>query len=134
MPAQPNPAATPARRPTVPLPHALPPRTARQLREQQWKALVGTYRLLSRLAVENSRHHFADSADELAKQAALIDEDLEHIFPTRWPRRRAELLEEAGQWWVEVHADDVLACTTCRFLNGMPQQRIDVPPRRRIWA
>jgi hypothetical protein len=66
------------------------PPLVRQLREQDWRTLVGTYRLLSRMVVERTKHHLIDDADSFTRDAALVEEELEHLFPFRWPRRRSE--------------------------------------------
>jgi hypothetical protein len=105
--------------------------SARQLREQDWRTLIGTYRLLSRLTVERSRHHRIDEADTLARQAAAVEEELEHAYPFRWPRCRPALLLEQAAWWREPHNDDPLHCRTCQMQAGMPGERIDLPVQRR---
>ncbi|MQA35292.1 hypothetical protein [Modestobacter roseus] len=104
----------------------------RQRREQDWKTLVGTYRLLSRLVVERTKHRFADSADTLARQAVLVEEELEHCYPTRWPRLHPQLLLEEAEWWAEEHDDEVISCTACRLQNGVAGDRLEtLLPRRR---
>jgi hypothetical protein len=105
--------------------------SARQLREQDWRTLVATFRLLSRLTVERTKHHLADDADTLARQAALVEEELEHVFPFRWPQRRPELLHEQATWWAEPHEDDVLTCRSCRLQMGGTPERIILPAPRR---
>src|SRR3954471_8892530 len=72
------------------------PALLRQLREQDWRTLVGTYRLFSRLHVARSKHHRVVEADDYARQARAIEEELEHLFPVRWVRRRPEL---SSRWW-----------------------------------
>src|SRR4051812_47053412 len=72
------------------------PALLRQLREQDWRTLVATYRLLSLLQVERCKHHLVDEADDYARQARAVEEELEHLFPVRWVRRRPEL---SSRWW-----------------------------------
>ena len=108
--------------------------TPRQAREQDWRILIGTYRLLSRLAIERAKHGRPDDADTLACQAVLVEEELEYCYPTRWPRLRSELLQEEATWRAEPHDDDPLSCRSCRLQNGIASERIDVPPPRRVWA
>lgn len=121
---QPGPLAVPQQR------HAAWP-TQRQQRDQDWRTLVGTLRLLSRLVVERTKHHLPDDADTLARQAVLVEEELEHCFPTRWPQLHPQLLLEEADWWAEEHDDDMLSCRACRLQNGIASERIDVPlPRR----
>jgi hypothetical protein len=103
----------------------------RQLREQDWKTLLGTYQLLSRLVVERAKHHLADDADTLARQAVLVQEELGHCYPARWPRLRPQLLLEEASWWAEEHDDDVISCRACRLQNGIAPEWINVPPQRR---
>jgi hypothetical protein len=99
----------------------------RQLNEQSWRTLVGTYRLISRLKVEKLKHHLADDADTLARSETAVEEELEYAHPFRWARHRPHLLREQAEWWAEPHDDDVLTCTACQLqLGGMPE-RIDVP-------
>jgi hypothetical protein len=100
----------------------------RQLRDQEWRTLLATWRLLSRLVVENAKHHRADQADALAHQAVLVERELEAEFPGRWSRRRPGLLLEQATWWVaEEHAADVLDCQVCHLLSGGMPERIDLP-------
>jgi hypothetical protein len=122
-----------------PTPNAVPRRrrtpwqpSPRQQREQDWKTLVGTYRLLSRMVVERTKHHRPDDADTLAQQAVLVEEELEHCYPTRWPRLRPQLLLEEARWWAEEHDDDVISCRACRLQHGIASERIDVPAPRRV--
>jgi len=68
------------------------PPSVRALREQEWRTLVGSYRLFTRLTVEALKHHRVDDADTLARQGALLEEELEHAYPSRWSRHRPELL------------------------------------------
>ncbi|MGY1827591.1 hypothetical protein [Blastococcus sp. SYSU DS0541] len=98
----------------------------RQQREQDWKTLVGTYRLLSRLVVERTKHHRPDDADTLARQAVLVEEELER-YPTRWPQLRPQLLREQSSWWNQKHDDDAITCRACRLQNGIAAERIDIP-------
>ena len=121
-----------------PAPNAAPrPRRAtwqpslRQQREQDWRTLVGTYRLLSRLVVERTKHHRPDDADTLARQAVLVEEELER-YPTRWPRLRPQLLREQSGWWNQKHDDDAMSCRACRLQNGIVAERIDIPSPRRV--
>lgn len=106
----------------------------RQAREQDWKALVGTLRLLSRLVVERTKHHLPDDADALARQAVLIEEELQNDFPTRWPLLHPQLLLEEATWWAEEHDDDLLNCRSCQLQNGIASERIDVTRPRRVPA
>jgi hypothetical protein len=106
----------------------------RQLAEQDWKALVATYRLLSRLVIERTKHHLPDDADTLARQASVVEEELERCYPTRWPRLHTELLQEEAAAWAEEHDDDLLSCRSCRLQNGIVAQRIDLPRPRRVSA
>src|SRR3954452_25595065 len=50
------------------------PALLRQLREQDWRTLVVTYRLLSLLQVERCKHHLVDEADDYARQARAVVE------------------------------------------------------------
>lgn len=109
------------------------PPLVRQLREQDWRTLVGTYRLLSRLVVERTKHHLIDDADSFTRDAALVEEELEHLFPFRWPRRRSELLLEQSAWWAQPHEDDPLGCRACQLQFGRSSDRMTPPPRRRVW-
>ena len=122
-----------------PAPNAVPrPRRApwqpspRQQREQDWKALVGTYRLLSRLVVERTKHHLPDDADTLARQAVLVEEELEHCYATRWPQLHPQLLLEESDWWSEEHDADVISCRACQLQNGIAAERIEIPQPRRV--
>jgi hypothetical protein len=99
----------------------------RQQREQDLRTLVATWRLLSRLVVENAKHHRADQADALAHQAVLVERELETEFPGRWSRRRPGLLLEQATWWAEEHAADVLDCQMCHLLSGGMPERLDLP-------
>ena len=110
------------------------PPLLRQLREQDWRTLVGTYRLLSRLVVERTKHHLPDDADALARQAVLIEEELQNDFPTRWPLLHPQLLLEEATWWAEEHDDDLLNCRSCQLQNGIASERIDVTRPRRVPA
>ena len=122
-------------RPAVPGPRsASRTASARQLREQDWRTLIGTWRLLSRLTVERSKHHLADQADTLARQTALVEEELEHVYPFRWPQHRPELLRQLASWWAETHDEDLLGCRSCRLQNCVADERIDLPVPRRIRA
>ena len=57
----------------VPRQRGLPrPPLVRQLREQDWRTLVGTYRLLSRLVVERTKHYLIDDADGFARDAVRL--------------------------------------------------------------
>ena len=105
--------------------------TARQLNEQSWRSLVGTYRLVARLKVEKLKHHMADDADTLARSETAVEEELECAHPFRWAQHRPQLLREQAEWWAERHDDDVLSCTACQLLLGGMPERIDVPwPRQ----
>jgi hypothetical protein len=84
--------------------------------------------------IERTKHHLPDDADTLARQAVLIEEELEHCYPTRWPRLRAQLLMEEAAAWAEDHDGDLLNCRSCQLQNGIASERIDVPPPRRLWA
>jgi hypothetical protein len=106
----------------------------RQLAEQDWKALVATYRLLSRLVIERSKHFLPDDADTLARQAVIVEEELERCYPTRWPRLHTELLQEEAAAWGEEHDKDLLSCRSCRLQNGIAAERIDIPRPRRVSA
>ena len=98
--------------------------TARQLNEQSWRSLVGTYRLVARLKVEKLKHHRADDADTLARSETAVEEELECAHPFRWAQHRPQLLREQAEWWVERHDDDVLSCTACQLLSGGMPERI----------
>jgi hypothetical protein len=76
------------------------PPSARTLREQDWRTLVGNYRLFTRLTVEASKHHRVEDADTLARHGALVEEELEHAAVERHvgPGR------QAGDAVVPVHA------------------------------
>ena len=64
------------------------PALVRQLREQDWRTLVGTYRLLSRLVVERTKHHLIDDADSFARDAVLVEEGATgRCCPVAGPRR-----------------------------------------------
>jgi hypothetical protein len=104
------------------------------LREQDWKTMVATHRLLSRLVVERTKHRLPDDAETMARQVVLLEEELEHCYPTRWPRLHAELRLEEVAWWAEEHDADLLSCRSCQLQNGIGSERIDVPPPRRVWA
>ena len=106
----------------------------RQRREQDWKTLVATHRLLSRLVVEGTKHRLPDDADTMARQVVLLEAELEHCYPIRWPRLRAELRLEEVAWWAEEHDDDLLSCRSWQLQNGIRSDRIDVPPPGRVWA
>src|SRR3954464_266544 len=102
------------------------PALLRQLREQDWRTLVATYRLLSLLQVERCKHHLVDEADDYARQARAVEEELEHLFPVRWVRRRPQLLREQGRWWAELHDQDPLSCGICQL--GDAAGRTSSPP------
>ena len=106
----------------------------RQAREQDWKALVGTLRLLSRLVVERTKHHLPDDADTLAQQAAFVEDELARFYPARWSRLQTELLQEEAAAWAETHDEDLLNCRSCRLQNGILAERIDVRRPRRLSA
>ncbi|SNR85865.1 hypothetical protein [Blastococcus mobilis] len=108
------------------------PPLVRQLREQDWRTLVGTYRLLSRLVVERTKHHLIDDADSFARDAVLVEKELERDFPFRWARRRSELLLEQSTWWAQPHEDDPLSCRACQLQLGRSSDRATPPPRRRV--
>jgi hypothetical protein len=105
----------------------------RQLREQDWRTLIGTYRLLSRLVVERSKHHLVDEADDCARQATAVEEELERLFAFRWARRRPELLLEQARWWAEPHEDDPLSCRSCQPEIADPAARTGLRHPRRVW-
>jgi hypothetical protein len=105
----------------------------RHLREQDWRTLVGTYRLLSRLAVERSKHHQVDEADDYARQARAVEEELERLFALRWARRRPDLLLEQACWWGESHEEDPLSCRFCQLQQGDTAERRSPWPLRRDW-
>jgi hypothetical protein len=107
------------------------PPSTRSQRERDWRTLVSTHRLLTRMTVEALKHHRADDADALAQQAALMEEELEHAYPFRWPRHRSEMIRQQAVWWAERHDDDVLACRSCQLQAGAAPSRIDLPPSRR---
>ena len=106
----------------------------RQLAEQDCKALVATFQLLSRAVVERTKHHLPDDADTLARQAVLVEDELAHCYPTLWPQLRPQLLVEQAAWWAEDHDSDPLSCRSCQLHSGIGPERIDVPRPRRIWA
>jgi hypothetical protein len=115
----------------VPLQRGTAPRlSSRQLREQDWATLVSTYRLLSRLVIERTKHVLPDDADTLAEQAVLVEEELEHSYPVRWPRLHPRLLLEEATWWAEDHDEDILDCRACWYQGGMATERIYVPRPR----
>jgi len=102
------------------------------LRERDWQTLLATYRLLSRLVVERTKHHLADDADTLAQQAVLVGRELAECYPTRWLRAQPQLLREESAGRAEQHDDELLNCRSCQLQNGIGSERIDVPrPRRR---
>lgn len=109
------------------------PPSTRQLRERDWDTLVNTRRLLSRLAVERVKHRLPDDADTLMEQAVLIEEQLEHCYPIRWPRLHPRLLLEEAAWWAEDgHAEELLDCQACWYQGGVATDRIDVPRPRQV--
>jgi hypothetical protein len=126
--SRPEPDLVPRQRSTSQFP------SPRQLAEQDWKVLVATYRLLSRLVIERRKHHLPDDADTLARQVVLVEEELEHCYPGRWSRLHPRLLLEEAGWWAEDHDDDLLSCRSCHLQNGMVPDRIDLPPLRPVWA
>ncbi|WP_156118987.1 hypothetical protein [Modestobacter caceresii] len=107
------------------------PPLLRHLREQEWRTMVGTYRLLSRLIVERSKHHLVDEADDYARQATAVEEELERLFALRWARRRPNLLLEQARWWSEPHEDDPLNCRFCQLQIGNAPERTSLSPLRR---
>jgi hypothetical protein len=107
------------------------PALVRQLREQDWRTLVGTYRLLSRLVVERTKHHLIDDANSFARDAVLVEKELEHVFPLRWARQRSELLLEQSTWWAQPHEDDAPSCRACPLQLGRSSDG-PTPPRRRV--
>lgn len=109
------------------------PPLLRHLREQDWRTLVGTYRLLSRLVVERSKHHQVDEADDYARQAKAVEEELERLFALRWPRRRPDLLLEQASWWGEPHEQDPLNCRFCQLQITEAAERGSHSPLRRDW-
>jgi hypothetical protein len=117
------PVGVPRQRSTLPVP------SRRQSRERDWTTLVQTRFLLSRLVVQRIKHHRADDADTLAQQAALVDEQLDHSFPVRWPRLRPQLLRQEADLWAEHHSDNPLTCQSC--VLAVPE-RVDVLPLRRV--
>ena len=120
--------------PVHPQQSAPPWPSRRQRREQDWKTLVATHRLLSRLVVERTKHRLPDDADTLARQAVLVEEELEHCYPTRWPRLHAQLRLEEAAWWAEEHDYDLISCRSCRLQHGIASERIDVPSPGRVRA
>lgn len=108
------------------------PPLLRQLREQSWRTTVGTFRLLSRLVVELTKHHRIDEADDYARQATAVEEELEHLFPIRWARRRPELLLEQARWWAEPHDEDAVSCRSCQLRLGGPSDRTSLPPPHHV--
>ena len=106
------------------------PLSARAMREQEWRTLVGTYRLFTRLTVEALKHHRVDDADVLAQQGALVEEELEHAYPFRWARHRPDLLREQAAWWREHHDADAQACQVCELQHGGLPSQVDLPPSR----
>jgi hypothetical protein len=105
----------------------------RHLREQDWRTLIGTYRLLSRLVVERTKHHRIDAADDAAREAVLVAEELEHLFPIRWPRYRPEVLHEQAIWWAEPHENDPMTCHACQLQSGGATERTTPPTPRPVW-
>ncbi|WP_141437061.1 hypothetical protein [Blastococcus aggregatus] len=89
---------------------------------------------MSRLVVERTKHRLPDDADALARQAVLIEAELEHDFPTRWPLLHPQLLLEEATWWAEEHDDDLLSCRSCQLQNGIASERIDVIRPHRVSA
>src|SRR4051812_26666579 len=67
-----------------------------------------------------------DEADDYARQARAVEEELEHLFPVRWVRRRPQLLREQGRWWAELHDQDPLSCGICQL--GDAAGRTSSPP------
>ncbi|TKJ18284.1 hypothetical protein [Blastococcus sp. CCUG 61487] len=53
------------------------------------------------MVVERTKHHRADDADPPAQQAVLVEEELEHCYPTRLPQLCPQLLLEEARWWAE---------------------------------
>ena len=101
----------------------------RQLREQDWRTLVETYRLLCRLVVEHTKHHQVDAADDVARQAATVEQELEDLFASRWARRRPDLLLEQARWWAEPHEADDQTCRACQLLPAdMSAVTSELPP------
>lgn len=120
----------PTARAVVPRQRGVPrPLSARQLRERDWATLVSTYRLLTRLVIERTKHRLPDDADTLAEQAVLVEEELEHRYPVWWPRAHPRLLLQEADWWAEEHDEDLLACRACWYQSGAGTDRIDIPPR-----
>jgi hypothetical protein len=120
-------------RATIPTQRRSATSPARQRAEQDWTTLVATWRLLSRLTVERTKHGYGDDADAFARDSAAAEEDLERSFGARWARLRPRLLTELAEWWGEPHSSDVRTCPGCRVQNRPPEERITVPPPGRRW-
>jgi hypothetical protein len=84
--------------------------------------------------VERTKHHLPDDSDTLARQAVVVEEELERCYPIKWPRLHPQLLMEEAAAWAEEHDDDLLSCRSCQLQNGIATERIDVPAPRRVWA
>ena len=106
---------------------------SRQLAERDWTTLVATWRLLSRLTIERTKHGFGEDADAFAVDCATVEEDLERSYGARWKRLRPRLQAELGAWWAEPHGDDPRTCVSCRVQNRPPEERITVPPPGQRW-
>jgi hypothetical protein len=109
------------------------PPLLRELREQDWRTLVGTYRLLSRLVVQRTKHHLMDAADDAAREVVLVEDELAHLFPVRWPRRRSALLHEQATWWTELHDNDPATCHACQLQSESAAERTTPPTPRPVW-
>ena len=109
------------------------PPLLRQLREQDWRTMVGTYRLLSWLVVERTKRHLMDAADAAGREAVLVEDELERLFPFRWRRRRPELLHEQATWWTELHDNDPVSCHACQLQSESATERTTPPTPRSVW-
>jgi hypothetical protein len=74
-----------------------------------------------------------DAADDAAREAILVEDELEHLFPVRWPRRRPELLHEQATWWTELHENDPVICHVCQLQSGGATERTTPPTARPVW-
>jgi hypothetical protein len=130
---QPTVRTTQAARAAIPTQRRSTTSLSRHLAEQDWTTLVATWRLLSRLTVERTKHGFGEDADAFARDSAAVEDDLERTYGARWNRLLPRLQAELGAWWAESHGSDPRTCTGCRVQNRPPDERITVPPPGRPW-
>jgi hypothetical protein len=133
---QPMPVSRPIESAGIPRQHHRPrPPSVRQLHEQNWRTLVGTYRLFSRLLVDRTKHHLVDEAESASRHVQLLEEELEDLFPVRWPRLRPQLLSEQAARWAQPHEGKPRSCSSCQLQRDeMSGGRIDLPPQQGLWG